>query len=393
MTWMTWRQHRAAAAIGAVILAAIAAALVWLGVTARSKVRHYGLTSCLHNGTDCTTAIAHLQRQYHWLPPVAASLFALPLLAGMFWGAPLIAREIETGTYRLVWTQSISRLRWISTKLALVLGATATATVALSLLAVWAFQPLIPVLGNRFRGGWFDVQGIVPAAYMLFALALGSCMGAIWRKTIPAMATTIVGFAAVRIPIHNLRRHLISPRRSRRSPQLRRPWPPDSVPAIGSSAKPPPARRRPDLRPKDPQPASTTTYQPDGSGPSRASKPRSSSSSRPRSSPSASPSSFAAAPTEAHGEVKSLPSLVPHNTRHSHSQLHPRISADLERAITARSASMVHHGVRIAHASIRAPQLICVHPSLSWSGLKERHLMADRADTNHAPPPAETLSL
>ena len=211
MTWMTWRQHRAAAAIGAVILAAIAAALVWLGVTARSNVRHYGLTTCLHNGTDCTTAIAHLQRQYHWLPPVAASLFALPLLAGMFWGAPLIAREIETGTYRLVWTQSISRLRWISTKLALVLGVTATATLALSLLAVWAFQPLIPVLGNRFRGGWFDVQGIVPAAYMLFALALGACMGAIWRKTIPAMATTIVGFAAVRIPIHNLRRHLISP--------------------------------------------------------------------------------------------------------------------------------------------------------------------------------------
>jgi hypothetical protein len=211
MTWLTWRQHRAAAVVGAVILVAIAAALIWLGVTARSNVRHDGLTTCLHNGADCTTALAHLQRRYHWLPPVAASLFALPLLAGMFWGAPLIAREFETGTYRLVWTQSVSRLRWITTKLVLVLGATAAATIALSLLAVWAFQPLIPVLGNRFRGGWFDVQGIVPAAYMLFALALGTCMGAIWRKTIPAMATTIVGFAAVRIPIHNIRRHLISP--------------------------------------------------------------------------------------------------------------------------------------------------------------------------------------
>jgi hypothetical protein len=210
MTWMTWRQHRGAASVGAAVLAAIAAALVWLGITARSKVRHFGLTSCMHNGTDCTTAIAHLQRQYHWLPPVAASLFALPLLAGMFWGAPLIAREIETGTYRLVWTQSISRLRWISTKLALVMGVTATATLALSLLAVWAFQPLIPVLGNRFRGGWFDVEGIIPAAYMLFAMALGICMGAVWRKTIPAMATTIVGYAAVRIPVHNLRRHLLS---------------------------------------------------------------------------------------------------------------------------------------------------------------------------------------
>ena len=322
MTWMTWRQHRAAATIGAVILAAIAAALVWLGVTARSKVRHYGLTACLHNGTDCTTAIAHLQRQYHWLPPVAASLFALPLLAGMFWGAPLIAREIETGTYRLVWTQSISRLRWISTKLALVLGVTAAATLAVSLLAVWAFQPLIPVLGNRFRGGWFDVQGIVPAAYMLFALALGACMGAIWRKTIPAMATTIVGFAAVRIPVHNLRRHLISPNtktiavtigntiatapRGRGRQLLSRHGRQDSALAIGSSARPPPACRRRDLRPKDPRPASTTTSPLDGSGPSRASKPRSFSSSPPHSSPSASPSSFAAAPTETDGSTQQV---------------------------------------------------------------------------------------
>ena len=317
MTWMTWRQHRAAATVGGVILASIAAALVWLGVTARSKVRHYGLTTCLHNGTDCANAIAHLQRQYHWLPPVAASLFALPLLAGMFWGAPLIARELETGTYRLVWTQSISRLRWISTKLALVLGVTAAATVALGLLAVWAFQPLIPVLGNRFRGGWFDVQGIVPAAYMLFALALGACMGAIWRKTIPAMATTIVGFAAVRIPVHNLRRHLISPNtktiavaigdaivRGPRATTTQSPWPQDSALAIGSSAKPPPVHRRPDLRPKDPRPASTTTYRPDGSGPSKASKPRSSSSSPPHSSPSASPSSFAPAPTETDGSTQ-----------------------------------------------------------------------------------------
>jgi hypothetical protein len=129
----------------------------------------------------------------------------------MFWGAPLVAREIETGTYRLAWTQSVSRLRWITTKLTLVLGAAAVATLGVSLLAVWAFQPLIPVVGNRFRGGWFDVQGFVPASYMLFALALGTCVGAVWRRSIPAMATTIVGYAVVRIPVHTLRRHLLSP--------------------------------------------------------------------------------------------------------------------------------------------------------------------------------------
>jgi hypothetical protein len=118
----------------------------------------------------------------------------------MFWGAFLIAREIETGTYRLAWTQSVSRLRWVSTKLALVLGVTAAATLGLSLIAVWTFRPLLPVLGNRFRGGWFDVQGIAPAAYMTFALVAGACIGAIWRRTIPSMAATTVVYAVARIP-------------------------------------------------------------------------------------------------------------------------------------------------------------------------------------------------
>jgi hypothetical protein len=211
MIWMTWRQHRSAAAVGGAVLLAVLSALVVLGVTARSNVDHAGLASCLRQGSDCSAALTQLSRQYHWLPSVAAGLFALPLLASMFWGAPLIAREIETGTYRLVWTQSISRLRWISTKLTLILATTATAILGISVLAVWAFRPLIPVLGNRFRGGWFDVQGIIPGAYMLFAMALGACMGAVWRRTVPAMATTMVGFAAARIPVHILRRDLLSP--------------------------------------------------------------------------------------------------------------------------------------------------------------------------------------
>jgi hypothetical protein len=212
MTWMTWRQHRAAAVVGGVITVAISAALVWLGLRARADVRHAGLTACLRAGGDCNGAVQQLQHQYHWLPPVAASLFALPLLAGMFWGAPLVAREIETGTHRLVWTQSVSRLRWISSKLVIVLGVAAAATLAVSLLAVWAFQPLIPVLGNRFRGGWFDVQGFLPAAYMLFALALGITIGAVWRRTIPAMAATLVGYAVVRVPLHSYRHYLLPAR-------------------------------------------------------------------------------------------------------------------------------------------------------------------------------------
>jgi len=211
MMWMTWRQHRGAAWVGATVLLAITSGLTFLGLAIRSNVRRSGLSACLRTGSDCSTAIAHLYREYHWLPPAAASLIVLPVLAGMFWGAPLVAREIETGTHRLVWAQSVSRLRWISAKLMLMLAITATATLGLGLLAVWSFQPLIPVLGGRFQGNWFDIQGIVPAAYVIFALALGACIGAVLRRTIPAMATTMVVYAALRISMHNIRQHLLSP--------------------------------------------------------------------------------------------------------------------------------------------------------------------------------------
>jgi hypothetical protein len=51
---------------------------------------------------------------------VGLLLLVLPMLAGMFWGAPLVAREVEHGTHRLVWTQGVSRLRWATTKIGLV---------------------------------------------------------------------------------------------------------------------------------------------------------------------------------------------------------------------------------------------------------------------------------
>ena len=47
-------------------------------------------------------------------------MLAVPALLGIFWGAPLVARELETGTYRLAWTQSVTRTRWLAVKVALV---------------------------------------------------------------------------------------------------------------------------------------------------------------------------------------------------------------------------------------------------------------------------------
>jgi ABC-type transport system involved in multi-copper enzyme maturation permease subunit len=93
----------------------------------------------------------------------------LPLFAGVFWGAPLVAREFELGTYRLAWTQSVSRTRWITTKLTAILLTTAIAMALLTILVGWWLGPLGKSDVGRMQPVAFDVQGIVPIAYTAFA--------------------------------------------------------------------------------------------------------------------------------------------------------------------------------------------------------------------------------
>lgn len=126
----------------------------------------------------------------------------------MFWAAPLLSREYETGTHRLAWTQSVSPLRWITTKIVLICSIASLAALALGLVTAWTLAPLAPAFGTRFNSTWFDIQGVVPAACMLFALTAGIASSAVLRRTIPAMAIALVLFAAVRFPVHFARSHL-----------------------------------------------------------------------------------------------------------------------------------------------------------------------------------------
>ncbi len=207
MIWLTWRQYRAEAGVAAALLAAVLVALIVIGRGAHHVAQQVGLPVCMRSGADCSSALERLHRDYHWLPPVTGALVAVPLLVGMFWAAPLISREYEAGTHRLVWTQSVSRHRWIASRLALTAGVAVVAAAILGQVTVWALDPLTPAFGTRFNSTWYDILGIVPIACMLFAFGAGAAASALTRRTIPAMATTLVAYAAARIPIHFFRDH------------------------------------------------------------------------------------------------------------------------------------------------------------------------------------------
>jgi hypothetical protein len=141
---------------------------------------------------------------------------AVPGLIGMFWGAPLVAREFETGTFRLVWTQGVTRVRWLAAKLAIAGAAAIAAAELFTLMVNWWSSPIHKAnLGyTPFTSGSFHA-GVAPVGYAAFAFALGVTAGLLIRRTLPAMAVTLAVFTAVIIafPIW-VRPHLIPPVRA-----------------------------------------------------------------------------------------------------------------------------------------------------------------------------------
>jgi hypothetical protein len=142
-------------------------------------------------------------------------VLAAPALIGIFWGAPLVARELENHTFRLAWTQSVSRTRWLALKLGLVGLASMAAAGLLSLMVTWWSSPFDRITNSPFSPSSFDRRDLVPLGYAAFAFALGVTAGVLIRRTLPAMAATLVAFIGVRVAFFEwVRPHLMTPLRT-----------------------------------------------------------------------------------------------------------------------------------------------------------------------------------
>jgi ABC-type transport system involved in multi-copper enzyme maturation permease subunit len=224
MIWLTWRQHRKQALFTAIALVALAALMVPTGLQMRHVFVSSGLSACLASlgnaelisgqGIDCHALTNQFQNQFGVLTFVGILFVLLPLLVGLFFGAPLVAREVEHHTHLLVWTQGVSRLRWAVTKFGLVGAGALVAAIGYALGVSWWYEPLVAAGNGRLGPVLFDVQGIAPIGYTLFAVALGIVAGTLWRKMLPAMAVTLVGFIGVRILIETLARPNYAPART-----------------------------------------------------------------------------------------------------------------------------------------------------------------------------------
>jgi len=216
MAWVTWRQHRIALAGVAALLGAWAVYL-WL---AGLQLHHaYAAATACHPASSlaCGEIISEFNVTYGDPALTAAVLLqVVPALIGAFVGAPVLARELETGTFRYAWTQGFGRWRWALAKLVPLAVVVTAAAGAFSVLFSWYFEPF-------FADGWqipfgpivFDLRGDAFAAWTLAAFAIGALAGMLIRRVVPAIAATLAAWAGLALTAAlYLRQHYAVPLRT-----------------------------------------------------------------------------------------------------------------------------------------------------------------------------------
>ena len=210
MIWLTLRQFRTQAVAALAALTALAIYLVILGY----QIWHAYTTDIVGCGpANCTSARHDFAEAYELqVTLIGAVLLGVPALIGVFWGAPLVTREFEEKTDRLIWNQSITRTRWLAVKLTLLTLLSVAVTGLYSLLLTWSASRYDQLIGDRFGALTFASRNITPIGYAAFAFLLGTVIGLLVRRTLPAMALTLALFTMIQIlmPIA-LRQHLMPP--------------------------------------------------------------------------------------------------------------------------------------------------------------------------------------
>lgn len=221
LCWVAWRQHRIALLGTFAALGAAALALVLYGLPMHRDFAAHHLAACApglaaqsgsvsRSALHCGAGIADFAADQNRVNQLMAVFLPLPVVFGLFLGAPLLAREYESGTCRFAFTQEASRTRWLLAKIGVLTAFTLATSTAFTAVVMWWYAPLVPFEGRLGANGIQEIYGAVFVARAVFALALGVLAGAVLRRVVPAIAAALVGWIALTVTaITAVRPHLL----------------------------------------------------------------------------------------------------------------------------------------------------------------------------------------
>ena len=215
MIWVSWRQHRGQAVACLALLAALAVYAVIESTSMRAAFGHDDLAGCLarSRGTGCPAAVSAFTGQFGSEVNIAfwSVTLIVPGLIGVLVGGSLIARELEYGTWRLAWSQTVPRARWLAVKLALVTGGLIILGAAMTAVITWYRAPMDRLTGH-LEHNIYDFEGLVLTAYILCAFGFAVLAGLLVRRSIPAMVAAFIPWLAIRLVVEFLfRPHFMAP--------------------------------------------------------------------------------------------------------------------------------------------------------------------------------------
>jgi hypothetical protein len=209
--WVVWRRYRTTLIATLGVLALIAVYLVIDGEMMRSS--YHAFTSCRPiDSAACQYKFQVFHDSYGQTGLIGVVLMFLPGIVGAFVGAPMLARELETGTFRYAWTQGVGRMRWaVAVLLSGALGV-AIVVAAFGALVMWHNQPLLDSGDTpRLHTTIFPETGIAAAGWALVGFALGVLAGLIWRRVVPAIVTAFAAWFGLAYLAATYRLHYLTP--------------------------------------------------------------------------------------------------------------------------------------------------------------------------------------
>ncbi|MEV8227536.1 hypothetical protein AB0P41_16035 [Streptomyces sp. NPDC079167] len=210
------RQHRITLRVAGLLALAGAVALIGFALWASHVIDSFEAGSCEASGlsgpacdqriVDFSGSMSFFQRGLTYAGLV---LTVLPGIVSAFVAGPLIARELESGTYRVAWTQSVTPTRWLVAKLAVPTVFLVAGVTVLSAVLAWAQTRT----ATDYTVDWFDAPlfgatAPVVIGYTLLGVAVGALTGLLVRRIVAAMAVAVVVTGAVMVALATLRSSL-----------------------------------------------------------------------------------------------------------------------------------------------------------------------------------------
>ena len=212
LAWVAWRRNRATVLGLGLLLVAIGTYLAVTGL--RTHAAYDNLGSCIPPITTdaCRIQWTSFMNSHGSRGLMSMLLVVLPGLVGAVVGAPLLGRELESGVFRYSWTQGAGRMRWAVAVIIPVAVVTIVMMGLLGILVVWHNEPLTYAgATQRLDTSTFPTTGLAVAGWTLLGLSAGVLAGLLWRRVVPAVATSFAAWFGLAYLASVLRPHLLTP--------------------------------------------------------------------------------------------------------------------------------------------------------------------------------------